>query len=143
MGAKEHRGKPGQASSPGEKETTGTGKGTMSREEKIKKLQQDLEAEEKRVQDMFKVGKIPMKEDYLETDRLKIILKVEKTLLTKEAKRTDPLLTKRFGVKLSEAEHGKLLAIAEAKGMGLSELVRGVIRKHLLDKVEERGDYQG
>jgi len=143
MGTEECREVSDSTRPPGEKEMTGTGKGTMSREEKIKKLQQALEAEEKRVQDMFKVGKIPGKEDYLETDRLKIILKVEKTLLTKEAKRTNPLLTKRFGVKLSEAEHSKLFAIAEAKGLGLSELIRGVIRKHLLDKVDERGDFKG
>ncbi|MDD5723777.1 MAG: ribbon-helix-helix protein, CopG family [Syntrophales bacterium] len=115
----------------------------MPRQEKIKRLQQAIEAEEERINDRFRAGKIPEKDDYREIDRLKRALRSERIQATKEAKRTDPLLDKRFSVKVSEAEYDKLLKIAEGRGVNISDLIRGMIREHLFAQVEGEGENKG
>lgn len=115
----------------------------MPRQGKIEELQRAIEAEEERINDRFRAGKIPDKEDYREMDRLKRALRSERIQATKEAKRTDPLLDKRFSVKVSEAEYDKLLEIAAARNMNFSDLIRGMIRDHLFAKVGVEGENKG
>jgi len=109
----------------------------MPRQEKIKELQRAIEVEEERINDLFRAGKIPDKEDYGEVDRLKRALRSERIQATKEARRIDPLLSKTVGVRITDLEYNKLLKIAEAQGGDISDLIRGMIRDQLLSKVEE------
>ena len=115
----------------------------MPRQDNIERLQRAIETEEERINDRFKAGKIPDKEDYREMDRLKRALRSERTQATKEARRTDPLLDKRFSVKVSEPEYDKLLEIAKARNVNMSDLIRGMIRDHLFAKVEVEGKNKG
>jgi len=115
----------------------------MPRQDNIERLQRAIETEGERINDRFKAGKIPDKEDYREMDRLKRALRSERIQATKEARRTDPLLDKTCSVKVSEAEYGKLLKIAEGRGVNISDLIRGLIRDHLFAKVEEEGENKG
>jgi len=115
----------------------------MTRQENIERLQRAIETEEERINDRFKAGKIPGKEDYRELDRLKRALRSERIQATKEARRTNPLLDKRFSVKVSEAEYDKLLKIAEGRGANISDLIRGMIREHLFEQVEGEGENKG
>ena len=115
----------------------------MSRQGEIERLQKAIETEEERINDRFKAGKIPDKEDYREMDRLKRALRSERIQATKEAKRTDPLLDKTCSVKISGVEYDKLLEVAEARNMNISDLIRVLIRDHLSTKVEEEGQNKG
>lgn len=114
----------------------------MTRQDNIERLQRAIETEEERINDRFKAGKIPDKEDYRELDRLKRALRSERIQATKEARRTDPLLTERFSVKVSEEEYVQIQREAEAKGMNISDFIRGLIRDHLA-KVEEEAQNKG
>ena len=115
----------------------------MSRQENIERLQRAIGTEEERINGLFKAGKIPDKEDYREMDRLKRALRSERIQATKEAKRTDPLLDKTCSVKISGVEYDKLLEVAEARNMNISDLIRVLIRDHLSTKVEEEGQNKG
>ncbi len=115
----------------------------MPRQGKIEELQRAIEAEEERINDRFRAGKIPDKEDYREIDRLKRALRSERIQATKEARRTDPLLTERFSVKLPKEEYDRLLEVAEVRGVNISDLIRGLIRDHLFVKVGEEGKNKG
>jgi len=115
----------------------------MTRQDNIERLQRAIETEGERINDRFKAGKIPDKEDYREMDRLKRALRSERIQATKEAKRTDPLLDKTCSVKISGVEYDKLLEVAEARNMNISDLIRVLIRDHLSTKVEEEGQNKG
>ena len=115
----------------------------MPRQDNIERLQRAIETEGERINDRFKAGKIPDKEDYREMDRLKRALRSERIQATKEARRTDPLLNKTVGLKITEPEYDKLLEIAEARSMNISDLIRGMIRDHLFAKVEGEGQNKG
>ena len=114
----------------------------MNREENIIRLQRAIETEEERVNDRFRAGKVPDKEDYRELDRLKRALRSERIQATKEAGRTAPLLTERFSVKISKMEYDGIQKEAATKGVNISALVRELIRDYLA-KVEEDTENKG
>lgn len=100
-------------------------------QQRIVNLERSLQEEETRIQDLFKSGKVPTREEYEQLDRIKKDLRVERGIATKKAKRETPYLDRRVTVKMPSADYDKLLKRAGSEGMKVSEYLRVIIGKHV------------
>ena len=96
--------------------------------EKIKELEDQLHAEEEKINGLLLAGKIPTKADYADLDRIKNELKVARRVRAMDAKRVDPKLTRQISLKLPEDEYQELLKKAADKGVDLSRYIRDLIK---------------
>ena len=81
----------------------------MNQEEKIKALEDQLQAEEEKIKGLLLAGQVPGKADYTELDRIKTDLKTARRVKAMDAKRIEPKLTRRIGLLLSEDEYQMLI----------------------------------
>ena len=96
--------------------------------EKIKALEDQLQAEEEKINGLLLAGKIPGKADYSEMDRIKSGLKVARRVLAMNAKRVDPKFTRQIGVRLTENEYQELTKRAAESGAELSTYIRNLLK---------------
>jgi predicted DNA binding CopG/RHH family protein len=101
--------------------------GTMNQEEKIKALLVELQAEEIKINGLLLAGKIPAKADYAELDRIKNELKAARRVKAMDAKRSDPKLTRKITISLSDDEYQALKRNADKAGVDLSKHIRGLL----------------
>lgn len=97
----------------------------------IQKLEDKLKAQESRINDLFRQGKIPGHADHDALDRIKKNLKTARRIQTMESKRSDPLLTERAAVRLSKDEYERLRRQADEKGISVSDHIRELIRNSI------------
>lgn len=102
--------------------------------DKIKKLEVSLIDAEKQVHEMFKAGKIPTPADYADVDRIKRDLKTARRIASM-AMRSEPKLTRKISILLSDNEFNELSEKADNKGMILSKYIRQLLKYGL--KVED------
>lgn len=107
----------------------------MDQEERIKALKGRLEAEETKIKGLLMAGKVPVPEDYTETDRLKRDLKTVRRIMAMAKNRTAQKLTRSYNLTFSEQEFNELAERAEKRGVKLSSYVRNLIKSGL--KVED------
>lgn len=96
--------------------------------EKIKELEDQLQAEEEKINGLLRAGKIPAKADYADLDRIKNDLKAARRVKAMDAKRSDPKLTRQIGVRLPEDEYQALTKKAADKGVDISQYIRDLIK---------------
>lgn len=101
----------------------------MDHDELIEELERQLQIAEKKVNDLFRSGKIPGPEDYADIDRIKGELKTARRTRTMEAWRTDPKLTRRVTFSVSDQEYEEIAERAQRTGLTLSEYIRQVLNK--------------
>jgi len=102
--------------------------------DQIKALEAALYDAEKQVHEIFKTGKIPEPADYADVDRIKRDLKTARRIASM-AMRSEPKLTRKISVLLSDNEFNELSERAENKGMILSKYIRQLLKYGL--KVED------
>jgi predicted DNA binding CopG/RHH family protein len=100
----------------------------MNHEEKIRELEEQLQAEETKTKDLFRAGKIPARADYADLDRIKSELKAARRVRAMDAKRVDPKLTRRIGLLLPEDEYQALTKKAAEAGVDLSKYIRNILK---------------
>ena len=107
---------------------------TFHMTDKIKELEVALSDAERQVHEMLKAGKIPVPADYADVDRIKRDLKTARRIASM-AMRSEPKLTRKISVLLSDNEFNELSEKANNKGMILSKYIRQLLKYGL--KVED------
>lgn len=103
--------------------------------DKVRELEAALLKEENKINKLLKGGKILTTADYTEVDRIKKELKVARRVMAMDASRTEPKLTRKISILLSEDEFEKLSKKAEKEGILLSKYFRKLLNLGL--KVED------
>jgi hypothetical protein len=100
----------------------------MDHEDRIGELEDRLQAEEAKINDLFRVGKVPAAADYADADRIRKELKVARRVRAMDAKRVDPKFTRQIGVRLTEDEYQELTKRAAESGVELSTHIRNLLK---------------
>jgi hypothetical protein len=110
-------------------------KGKKHVTDKIKEFEATLLAEENKISNLLRCGKILTPLDYAEVDRIKKELKVARRVMAMDASRTEPKLTRKISVLLSENEFENLSRKAQNECIILSKYIRRLLKLGL--KVED------
>lgn len=100
-------------------------------DDKIETLEQQLKAAEEEIKNDFKLGKMPRGDAYAVIDKLKKELQIARRVKTREERRTDPKLTRKTTIMLSEDEHQALTKKAKEVDMNISKYIRNLLKEVL------------
>lgn len=118
------------ASAPSINRETGNVMNT-NRKAQIMALEDQLQAEDAKIKAQFAAGKIPLQSDYTETDRIKRELKTARRLMSMDANRADPKLTRKISILLPDNEYQTLTKKADNAGVNISKYIRYLINNDI------------